>query len=170
MPKKDKIDKEEIKRLIEDLKNNADENTLKEIKELEEGLEILFQEVPLYKRILIFLFSFLIHFIIMYVISLISFGFFMDLLLIDKLEVLIIASCISVVLTLFEVIPRNPFRSHFITFNLLLFVSIIIIACMINYGIVPIFRFSSIWIVYIIMVEAIYTLFQFSITRKFQSL
>lgn len=170
MPKKDKLDKEEIKRVIEELKSNADENALKEIKELEQAIESLFVEVPLYKRILTFLLTFAIHFVILYIISLVCFGFFMDLIVVNKHLIFLIATFIGVILTLFEVIPRNPYRKHFIVFNLLLFISIIAIACTVNYGLMPIFKFSSIWIIYLVFVEMIYTLFEYSLTRKFQGL
>lgn len=170
MPKKDKIDKEEIQRVIEELKNNADENALKEIKELEEAMNELFKKRPLYKRILMFLLTFVVHFSILYVISLVCFGFFMDLVVIDKFQILLIATFIGVVLTLFEVVPRNPFKKHFILLNLMLFVSIVIVACAINSGLMPIFKFSSIWIIYLFIVETIYTLFEYSLTRKLEGL
>ena len=74
----------EIRDLIEELKKEADATKLKEIEELEGMLNGLFIERSLPKRILIFTISFLFHFVIMYIISLICVGFFMEALVLEN--------------------------------------------------------------------------------------
>ena len=161
----------EIRDLIEELKKEADEFKLKEIEELEGMLNGLFVERSLPKRLLIFSISFIFHLAIMYIISLICVGFFMDALVIEN-RALIFLVCLftSFVLTLYEVIPRNPFASHFILKNVLIFVLVVFIVYMLNLGVYPIFKFSSIWIIYFIFVEIMYNVIDYTISRKFQGI
>ena len=158
----------EIRDLIEELKKEADATKLKEIEELEGMLNGLFIERSLPKRILIFTISFLFHFVIMYIISLICVGFFMEALVLEN-RALIFLICLftSFILTLYEVIPRNPFARHFILKNTVIFALVLFALFMINKDIYPIFKFSSIWIIYVIFIEVMYNIFDYTISKKF---
>ena len=131
MPKKNKIDenkKKEIEELIDDLKNNSLDIDKSEIEELEGLLnEVLnMEEEPLWKKSLRGMKNFTLHFVIMYLISVISFGlYFQALVLPNKFLLFLVGGIVSLILTIFEDIPRNPFRRHFIMLNFLIFLIII---------------------------------------------
>lgn len=167
--KKPSNKEKEIRDLIEELKKEADDVKLKEIEELEGMLNKLFVERSLPKRILIFSLSFLIHFVIMYIISLICVGFFMEALVLEnRFLIFIICLFISFILTLYEVIPRNPFANHFILKNLVIFGLVVFAVYMVNNSIYPIFKFSSIWVIYFIFVEIMYNVIDYAISMKLQ--
>ena len=73
----------------------------------------------------------------------------------------------SGVLTLFEVVPRNPLIKNFILINLLLFVLILFNVYMLNQGIYHVFKFSSCVVIYFVLVEIIYNTLDISIAKKF---
>ena len=90
MPKKNKIDEEkkkEIEDLIENLKGNALDINKAEIEELEELLnEVLNMESePFWKKAIRFMKGFSIHYLIMYLISVISFGLYFQALVLPLL-------------------------------------------------------------------------------------
>lgn len=171
MPKKDKMDNnhgDEIKKLIEELKKDVDDTRLKEIEELEKMLDSVLISRSFIKRLIIFVISTLYHFVLMYLVSIVSIGFFMGALVNTSFtNILMICLFTSGVLTLFEVVPRNPLRKNFILINLLLFVLILFNVYMLNQGIYHVFKFSSCVVIYFVLVEIIYNTLDISIAKKF---
>ena len=169
--KKPSNKEKEIRNLIDELKKEADEAKLKEIEELEGTLNGLFVEISLPKRALVFSLSFIFHLILMYIISLICVGFFMDSLVLEN-RALIFLVCLftSFILTLYEIIPRNPFKRFFVLKNILIFGVVVFSLFMLNHDVYPIFKFSSIWIFYFVFVEIVYNVIDYSISKKFQAI
>ena len=172
MPKKNKIDEEkkkEIEDLIEDLKENALDINKAEIEELEELLnEVLNMESePFWKKAIRFMKGFSIHYLIMYLISVISFGlYFQALVLPNKLLLFFVGGIVSLILTVFEDVPRNPFRRHFIMINLMIFVIIVMGIYIINRDVYSVFNMSYTWIFYLITVVALYYMIGSSLGRR----
>ena len=173
MPKKNKIDfekKKEIEALIENLKENSLDSNKTEIEELEVLLnEVLEMEnEALWKRIIRGIKHFSIHFVIMYFISVISFGlYFQALVLPNKLLLFLVGGIVSLILTLFEDVPRNPFRRHFILMNFLIFVIIIMGIYIINRDFYSVFNMSFTWVFYILTVVILYCVVSFSLGKRF---
>ena len=173
MPKKNKIDenkKKEIEELIDDLKNNSLDIDKSEIEELEGLLnEVLnMEEEPLWKKSLRGMKNFTLHFVIMYLISVISFGlYFQALVLPNKFLLFLVGGIVSLILTIFEDIPRNPFRRHFIMLNFLIFLIIIMGIYVINRDVYSVFNMSLIWVFYFITVIVLYYIIGSSLGRRF---
>lgn len=173
MPKKNKIDenkKKEIEELIDDLKNNSLDIDKSEIEELEGLLnEVLnMEEEPLWKKSLRGMKNFTLHFVIMYLISVISFGlYFQALVLPNKFLLFLVGGIVSLILTIFEDIPRNPFRRHFIMLNFLIFLIIIMGIYIINRDVYSVFNMSLIWVFYLITVIVLYYIIGSSLGRRF---
>ena len=171
MPKKDKMDNnhgDEIKKLIEELKKDVDDTRLKEIEELEKMLDSVLVSRSFVKRLIIFVLSAIYHFVLMFLVSMVSIGFFMGALENTSFtNILMICLLTSGVLTIFEIVPRNPLRKNFILINLLVFVLILFNVYMLNQGIYHVFKFSSCVVIYFVLVEFIYNTLDISIAKKF---
>lgn len=172
MPKKTNLDenkKKEIENLIEELKENSSDITKDEINELEELLEEILQmeQEPLGKRIGRGVGLFSIHFTLMYFISILAFGLFLqEVTLTNKFLVFLVAGIISMILTVFEDIPRNPFRKHFISMNLMIFTIIILGIYILNRDVYSVFQNSITWVFYLIIVVILYYLVDAAIRRR----
>lgn len=171
MPKKniDEEKKKELEKLINEIKEGAPDTSKAEVEELEKLLsDILSEEKkPLGRRIFDQVVAFIIHTVVMYVVCLLAFGFFFKQVTIEnKFLIFLIAGIISIVLVIFERVPRDPFRKHFIKLNALLLLGIIFILCMVNHEFYRVFSFSIVWLFYIVIVEAIYFLFEYSFLKK----
>ncbi len=151
--------KKEIENLIEELKENSSDITKDEINELEELLEEILQmeQEPLGKRIGRSVGLFSIHFTLMYFVSILAFGlFFQEVTFTNKFLVFLVAGIISMILTAFEDIPRNPFRKHFISMNLMIFTIIILGIYIFNRDVYSVFQNSITWVFYLIIVMTLY--------------
>ena len=171
MPKKDKMDNkhgDEIKKLIEELKKDVDDTRLKEIEELEKMLDSVLVSRSFVKRLIIFVLSAIYHFVLMFLVSMVSIGFFMGALENTSFtNILMICLLTSGVLTIFEIVPRNPLRKNFILINLLVFVLILFNVYMLNQGIYHVFKFSSCVVIYFVLVEFIYNTLDIKKAKKF---
>lgn len=171
MPKKDKKEKKkaELEKLIKDIKDNAPEASRAEIEELENMLAEILEDdnrSPI-KKVFGQILSFIIHTAVMYVAALLVFGFFFPALSVEnKFLIFLFAGIISLVLVIFERVPRNPFREHFISINLIIFAIIVVGFCIINKDVFRVFSVSAIWIFYLVSVEAIYLLIEHTILKK----
>ena len=151
--------KKEIENLIEELKENSSDITKDEINELEELLEeiLRMEQEPLGKRIGRDVGLFSIHFALMYFVSILAFGlFFQEVTFTNKFLVFLVAGIISMILTAFEDIPRNPFRKHFISMNLMIFTIIILGIYIFNRDVYSVFQNSITWVFYLILVMILY--------------
>ena len=122
MPKKDlnRKKKEELERLIKEIKENAPDASKTEVEELEHILEEILTEEkkPLVNRIFNQIVLFMLHLGIMYIVSLIVFGFFINSIKVEnKLLIFLFSFIISFILIAFERIPRDPFRRNFFKIN-----------------------------------------------------
>ena len=172
MPRKPKFDEEkkkEIEKLIEDLKENASDIPKAEIEELEALLDdVLNMEVePWYKRMGKGFGFFSLHLTLMYFISILTFGLFFDeISMNNKMLVFLIGGIVSIVLTLFEDVPRNPLRRHFVSINLMIFIIILMGVYIINRDIYSVFNTSITWVFYLFTVVILYYLIDSLIKRR----
>jgi hypothetical protein len=171
MPKKDKLEekKKEIEKLLTEIKNGASDVTKSEIEELEALLTSLIERecAPLWKKILLWVGSFLFHLSLMYVISMLVFGFYYDAVALpNKWLIFLVGGIISFILSIYGMFPRNPFREHFISINIMILMLIIMGIYILNRDIYPVFNTSMVWVFYIITDIAIYYLFDFFILKK----
>jgi uncharacterized membrane protein YesL len=70
------------------------------------------------------------------------------------------------ILTVFEDIPRNPFRKHFISMNLMIFTIIILGIYILNRDVYSVFQNSITWVFYLIIVVILYYLVDAAIRRR----
>lgn len=171
MPKKKNIaskKKKEIENLLQELKENSSDITKIEIEELESLLDDILQieDVPLWKRLAKGIGTFTIHLFIMYFISILAFGLFFEALAINnKWLIFWIALVISFILTLFEDVPRNPFRNHFVSINLMIFSCIVLGIYILDRDVYSIFAAPITWVFYLLTVVIIYYVIDSSIAR-----
>ena len=93
----------------------------------------------------------------MYFVSILAFGlFFQEVTFTNKFLVFLVAGIISMILTAFEDIPRNPFRKHFISMNLMIFTIIILGIYIFNRDVYSVFQNSITWVFYLIIVMILY--------------
>lgn len=174
MPNKNNLDenkKKEIEKLLAEIKQGAPDVTKQEIEELETLLESIIEEQnkPLWKKLLFGLRSFSIHLVLLYLISMMVFGFFIDqVALQNKWLIFIVGLVVAFLLTVFEEIPRNPFRRHFISINIMLFVLLLMALYIVNRDIYTVFNFSMVWVFYIVIDVIIYILFDSFVLKKFK--
>jgi hypothetical protein len=172
MPKKTNLDenkKKEIENLIEELKDNATDITKAEIEELESLLDdvLKMESEPWYKTMGKEFGFFSLHFILMYLVSILTFGLYFEEISIENMMlVFLIGGIVSIILTLFEDLPRNPLRRHFVSINLMIFVFIVMGIYIINRDIYSVFNTSITCVFYLFTVVIIYYLMDSLITRK----
>ena len=120
------------------------------------------EQEPLGKRIGRGVGLFSIHFTLMYFISILAFGLFLqEVTLTNKFLVFLVAGIISMILTVFEDIPRNPFRKHFMIFTI-----IILGIYILNRDVYSVFQNSITWVFYLIIVVILYYLVDAAIRRR----
>lgn len=163
MKKKDKKKLEEIKNYIANLESKKD-ITEGDVDELSDLIDKAVNGTKL-EKLLRNIFIYIIRLIALFITSLAIIGvLFNEIALENRYNVFYVCLVVSGVLALVDFVPfltRNGINMVF--FILLLLV--ILIGVYVN-DIFPIFRFSSMWIVYIIFIEIIYNLFRFSIARR----
>ena len=150
--KKKKQDEEDLKRLLDDFKekNNISKEDIEKLGSL---LHTAFIEAKYSKKFKFFKMvkEIFIKLGLFYLVSLICFGFFISYVTINYSYMFIALAIISLLLTLFEILPRFSKKRYSISY-LLLFVLIMIDLCLFN-NIYPIFTHSYVWFLYIIGME-----------------
>lgn len=163
MKKKDKKKLEDIKNYIANLESKKD-ITDGDVDELSNLIDKAVNGTKL-ERLFSNIFVYVIRIIILFITSVVIIGvLFNEIALENKYNVFYVCLVVSGVLALIDFVPFITKKGINMVFFILLLLSILI-GVLVN-DIVPIFRFSSMWIVYIIFIEVIYNLFRFSIAKR----
>lgn len=169
MPKnnqeKRKKAEQDLNSFLEKLKHsdNMDEDELKELGDLLHNV-IVENRFSLKKRVLCFLKLFFTKFMIKYLISILVFGLLMSNILINKFDIFYISIGISFFLTLLEILPMLSHKVYPISYSIV-FILTIVNFCLFN-NIYSIFQFSSLWIVYFLILELFYCLVITTLIRR----
>lgn len=172
MQNKNKFDekKKELEKIIEELKESEFDISNDEMEELESLMNecLKTESKPLWKKLFSGFLFVLTHFVVLYFLSMVAFGiFFETLALSNKWLIFLVSLVISLVLTIFEDIPRNPFRRHFISINLMILLVIVIGFYIVNRDIYQVFQSSITTIFYLFTVITLFIMIDYSIIRKY---
>ncbi len=159
--KKDKS-KEELKEYLKEL-SEKDSLSNEEADRLTDMIDKLVFGTRT-ERILGALARFVFKFIIFYVVSLIASAFFLEQFLLDRYYIFLIDGAIAFLLSTAEVMA-GMFKNAGVKSFVISLIGIAIVAVIFN-SIIPTFRFGSIWIIYLILIEVIYNLLMFTILKK----
>ena len=108
--------------------------------------------------------TFILKFIIFFIVSLIASAFFLNQLVLDRYYIFLIAASIAFLLSIIETIS-NMTKKHGLKTFIYLMIGTFIFTLSFNYFI-PIFKFDVIWVVYLLLIEIIYNLLMFTIFKK----
>lgn len=159
-------EEKKIKEMLDDLTSNNEvsEDERQIMESLLEKLIVRKKESKL-KRVLRMLQALGIKLIILYIISLILSGFFISgIVLVDKLQIFIVALIVSFLLTIFEALPI--FLSNKGSKSYLLLFGIIIINVCLSNTIFPVFEHAYYWAFFLIALEVCYAVFMSYIFRR----
>lgn len=171
MAKRDKLieKKKELDEALEQFKADHPDLTEDELKLFEKMIdEMLNKEAKgIFHRIKESICDFLSELNIMLISSLIISGFFINQLVSEhKWIIFIVAGITSLIMTIITVLPAMFTSSHRKLKQLFLFITILLFACLFNSNVYEVFKYNTVWIAYIIILEIIYSMLTFYIIRK----
>ena len=163
MKKKDKKKLEDIKNYIANLESKKD-ITEGDVDELSDLIDKAVNGTKL-EKLIRNIFVYIFRFIMLFITTLLIIGImFNELALENKYHVFYVCLVVSGVLALCDFVPFLTKDGINLSFFVLILIAILI-GIYVN-DVMPIFRMSSMWIVYIIFVEIVYNLARLCIARR----
>jgi len=160
--KKREKNKEELKQYLEKL-STKDNLTNDDAKILTDMIDkLVFGSKT--ERFVALISTFILKFLILFIVSLIASAFFLNQLVLDRYYIFLIAASIAFLLSIIETISSMT-KKHGLKTFIYLMIGTFIFTLSFNYFI-PIFKFDVIWVVYLLLIEIIYNLLMFTIFKK----
>lgn len=160
--KKREKSKEELKEYLKELKSKDSLN--------EEDAERLTDMIDNFvfgskaERIISVMAAFVIKLIIFYFVSLVASAFFLNQFLLDRYYIFLIDGGIAFLLTSMEMIVST---SKIVSVKKFIFSLLFTMVLLLIFNsIIPTFKFGSIWIIYLMLIEIIYNMLMFSILKR----